>query len=112
MTEFMDSRPEKNFWYDHHEVVRYMQARGYCASVSEWAPKAGWTLLLLLFTSLTKKTPVYRHESSLYLEQSLAQTTSSALRIYQNMMESLLTASNTSFTTDSEVLGGTFHRGC
>jgi FkbM family methyltransferase len=38
MVEFMDDRSQANFGYTHHDMVAYMQARGYTAFVSEWAP--------------------------------------------------------------------------
>ena len=38
MVEFMDERSESNFNYTHHDVVRFMQQRGYTAFVSEWMP--------------------------------------------------------------------------
>lgn len=38
MIEFMDDRSVKNFGYTHHDVVRYMNDKGYTCFVSEWAP--------------------------------------------------------------------------
>jgi hypothetical protein len=38
MVEFMDSRSQKNFNYDHHAMVRFMDKIGYVAYTSEWAP--------------------------------------------------------------------------
>lgn len=37
MIEFMDSRTQPNFGYNHHDVVNYMASHGYCAFVSEWS---------------------------------------------------------------------------
>ncbi len=38
MLEFMDSRSQANFGYNHHDVVTYMRSFGYTAFVSAWAP--------------------------------------------------------------------------
>jgi FkbM family methyltransferase len=38
MTEFMDERTKPTFGYVYHDVVSYMNARGYAAFVSEWTP--------------------------------------------------------------------------
>ena len=38
MIEFMDERTSKHFGYTHHDVVAYMDERGYTTFVSEWAP--------------------------------------------------------------------------
>lgn len=38
MCEFMDDRSQKNFGYSHHDMAHYMEERGYCVFVSEWAP--------------------------------------------------------------------------
>jgi FkbM family methyltransferase len=38
MLEFMDERSVANFGYTHHDVVAFMQAAGYAAFVSAWAP--------------------------------------------------------------------------
>jgi FkbM family methyltransferase len=36
--EFMDDRSMPYFGYTHHDVVAYMEERGYMSFVSEWAP--------------------------------------------------------------------------
>jgi FkbM family methyltransferase len=36
--EFMDERSMPYFGYTHHDVVAYMEERGYMSYVSEWAP--------------------------------------------------------------------------
>lgn len=38
MIEFMDERSTKSFGYTHHDVVNYMEEKGYVCFVSEWAP--------------------------------------------------------------------------
>jgi methyltransferase, FkbM family len=38
MLEFMDSRSQEHYGYTHHDVVAHMDAHGYQAFVSEWAP--------------------------------------------------------------------------
>jgi FkbM family methyltransferase len=36
--EFMDSRTVSNYGYNYHDMVRYMEERGYVTFVSEWTP--------------------------------------------------------------------------
>jgi FkbM family methyltransferase len=37
LVEFYDSRTEKHFGYNHHDLVSYMKPYGYVAYISEWA---------------------------------------------------------------------------
>src|SRR5690606_7429513 len=38
MVEFMDERSIKNFNYTHHDMVKFMEGKGYTCFVSEWEP--------------------------------------------------------------------------
>jgi FkbM family methyltransferase len=38
MAEFMDGRSQPHFGYTHHDMVAFMNERGYAAYVAEWAP--------------------------------------------------------------------------